>query len=69
MQCVKEKVSQGDIKGAQEIGRKLADRNRVRQLRSEMLSPDQNTDHHSMEAGAITSRLLMADWATSVILM
>ena len=41
VQCVKEKVSQGDIKGAQEIGRKLADRNRVRQLRSEMLSPDQ----------------------------
>ena len=53
VQCVKEKVSQGDIKGAQEIGRKLADRNRVRQLRSEMLSPDQNTDHHSMEAVAI----------------
>ena len=26
VQCVKEKVSQGDIKGAQEIGRKLADR-------------------------------------------
>ena len=40
-------------KGAQEIGRKLADRNRVKQLRSEMLSPDQNTDHHSMEAVAI----------------
>ena len=53
VQCVKEKVSQGDIKGAQEIGRKLADRNRVKQLRSEMLSPDQNTDHHSMEAVAI----------------
>ena len=53
VQCVKEKVSQGDIKGAQDIGRKLADRNRVRQLRSEMLSPDQNTDHHSMEAVAI----------------
>ena len=34
-------------------GRKLADRNRVKQLRSEMLSPDQNTDHHSMEAVAI----------------
>ena len=53
VQCVKEKVSQGDIKGAQEIGKKLADRNRVKQLRSEMLSPDQNTDHHSMEAVAI----------------
>ena len=53
VQCVKEKVSAGDIKGAQEIGRKLADRNRVRQLRAEMLAPDQNTDHHSMEAVAI----------------
>ena len=53
VQCVKEKLSQGDIKGAQEIGRKLADRKRVKQLRSEMLSPDQNTDHHSMEAVAI----------------
>ena len=53
VQCIKEKVSAGDIKGAQEIGRKLADRNRVRQLRAEMLAPDQNTDHHSMEAVAI----------------
>ena len=46
-------MSQGDINGAQEIGRKLADRNRVKQLRSKMLSPDQNTDHHSMEAVTI----------------
>ena len=53
VQCVKEKVSEGDIKGAQEIGKKLADRSRIRQLRSEMLQPDQNTDHHSMEAVAI----------------
>ena len=51
--CVKEKVNSGDIKGAQEVTRKLADRNRVRQLRNEILEPNQNADCNSFEAVAI----------------
>ena len=51
--CIKEKVSEGDIIGAQQIGKKLSDTSRIRQLRSDMLSGEDNVETNSMEAVAI----------------
>ena len=51
--CIKEKVDSGDLQGAKEVTKKLADRSRVRQLRAELLEPAQNVEAHSFEAVAI----------------
>ena len=51
--CIKEKVSKGDIRAAQEIGKKLSDTTRIRQLRSDMLALEQNAETNSTEAVAI----------------
>ena len=50
--CVNEKIEDGDILGARIVGKKLADRNRIRSLRSQLLCTDPNTDVNSLSAVA-----------------
>ena len=52
VQCVKERINSGDIQGARSVSRKLSNRSRIRQIRSQILDIDQNTNMHSLEAVA-----------------
>ena len=50
--CVKERIDAGDVLGAKLVGKKLADRHRIRNLRSQLVTTDQNTDVNSLAAVA-----------------
>ena len=53
VQCVKEKINEGDIQGARNVSRKLSNRSRIRQIRSQVLEVDQNTNVQSLAAVAM----------------
>ena len=53
VQCVKEKINEGDIQGARSVSRKLSNRSRIRQIRSQLLEVDQNTNVQSLAAVAM----------------
>ena len=53
VQCVKEKINEGDIQGARNVSRKLSNRSRIRQIRSQELEVDQNTNVQSLAAVAV----------------
>ena len=53
VQCVKEKINEGDIQGARNVSRKLSNTSRIRQIRSQVLKVDQNTNVQSLAAVAM----------------
>ena len=55
VQCVKEKINEGDFQGARSVSRKLSNRSRIRQIRSQvdLLEVDQNTNVQSLAAVAM----------------